>query len=105
MFESESANINTKLKDWASNRWNWLDLSAIMIFYISLSLRYTRYEEQSHILYAIDVAMFILRLLNMVFIHHKMGPYVVMIGRMVSSETVKLGFHRFLVALIFRFNF
>ena len=89
MFETESKHKSTQLKDWAFNRWNWLDLIAIMIFYAALALQYSsKYEQESHVLYAIDVAMFILKLLNIVSIHPKMGPYVVMIGRMVSFSYI-----------------
>ena len=88
MFETESKQKSTQLKDWASNHWNWLDLIAIMLFYVALGLRYSKYEQESHVLFALDVALFILKLLNIVSIHPKMGPYVVMIGRMVSFSNI-----------------
>lgn len=39
---------------------------------------------EGRIVYAIDLMLFILRILEMFYVRKTLGPYVVMIGRMVN---------------------
>ena len=52
-------------------------------------------EVQDRIVFAVDIMFFIIRILEIFNVHPKLGPYVVMIGRMVNAKT----------SMLFRFFF
>ena len=43
---------------------------------------------QGRITYAIDLMLFIVRILEIFYVDRTLGPYVVMIGKMVSSANI-----------------
>ena len=45
---------------------------------------------QGRITYAIDLMLFIVRILEIFYVDKTLGPYVVMIGKMVSSANRKI---------------
>ena len=76
-----------KLKDWSASVWNLLDSVAILFFYVGLFLRFQSNPNTvliGHSIYAIDAMLWIIRLLDIFSVNRYLGPYVVMIGRMVS---------------------
>ena len=70
--------------DYLSNPWNLVDLAAITTYYVGFALRvhpFTR--DLGHLVLALNVGIWILRLLHVFYVHRIMGPYVVMIYGMV----------------------
>ena len=70
-------------KKWRSSHWNKCDVCAIVLFFIGFGLRMSGLLIEGRIVYAIDLMLFIERILEMFFVDRTLGPYVVMIGRMV----------------------
>lgn len=85
----DQRSIRYKLYDWFSSGWNKFDLVLYMTFITSLILRYTL--PDSHFVYirtlfAIVLAMLMLRFMQVYYAHRNIGPQVVMITKMVSYE-------------------
>ena len=56
---------------------------AICLFFIGFGLRIAGFTVSGHVVYAIDIILWIVRLLDIFSVNKYLGPYVVMIGRMV----------------------
>ena len=87
ILHSEPTTLSNKLKDWASSKWNILDGFAVILFFVGLGLRLCPTTRTAgHVVYCLDVMLWITRLLHIFSVSKHMGPYVVMIGRMVNAE-------------------
>lgn len=83
ILHSEPPTFGSKLKDWASSKWNLLDGFAVVSFFIGLGLRlHPTTRSAGHVVYSLDVMLWIIRLLDIFSVSKHLGPYVVMIGRM-----------------------
>ena len=88
ILHSEPPTLINKFKPWASSNWNRLDGFAVVLFFIGLGLRlYPPTRDADHVVYCFDVAMWIMRLMHFFYVSKHMGPYVVMIGRMVREDS------------------
>ena len=56
----------------------------IILFLLGFSLHIRGLLIDGRIVYAIDLMLFIVRILEIFYVDKTLGPYVVMIGRMVS---------------------
>ena len=74
------------------------DTLVIFLFFIGFGLRMRSLLIEGRIAYAIDLMLFIVRILEIFYVDKTLGPYVVMIGRMVSSATIS--FHLLLQYLM-----
>ena len=72
-------------KRWRSSYWNLWDVIAIVLFFIGFALRMHGFLLEGRIVYAIDLMLFIVRVLEVFLVDKTLGPYVVMISRMVSK--------------------
>lgn len=80
------ATLCLKLRRYISNVWNRLDLACVVFFIIGLVFRcYESTLQIGHLFYAIDVGLWILRAVNILYIHPKIGPWVLMIGQMLGD--------------------
>ena len=59
------------------------DALAIILFFVGFGLRMNGNLSAGRIVYAIDLMLFIMRVLELFYVDKTLGPYVVMIGRMV----------------------
>ena len=85
MLHSESKTFNKKFKEWASSKWNLCDACAVMLFFIAVGFRMNSGTLQiGHTLYCLDIMLWIIRVLDIFSVSKVLGPYVVMIGRMVG---------------------
>ena len=75
-------------KKWTSSYWNWWDVIAIASYFVGFALRMANQRVEGRIVYAIDLMFFIVRILEVFLVDEDLGPYVVMIGRMVSNITM-----------------
>lgn len=76
---------------WISSYWNILDVICIALYFAGFLTRMSGLLVEGRILYAIDLMLFITRILEIFYVSKTLGPYVVMIGRMVNmliSETL-----------------
>ena len=71
-------------KEWRSSYWNIWDAVAICLFFIAFGLRMGGFLVEARIVYAVDLMFFILRILEIFYVDKTLGPYIVMIGRMVN---------------------
>lgn len=71
-------------KEWRSSYWNIWDAVAILLFFVAFGLRMGEFLVEARIVYAIDLMFFILRILEIFYVDKTLGPYIVMIGRMVN---------------------
>ena len=71
-------------KEWRSSYWNIWDAVAILLFFVAFGLRMGGFLVEARIVYAIDLMFFILRILEIFYVDKTLGPYIVMIGRMVN---------------------
>ncbi len=86
ILHSEPPTLGSKFKDWASSKWNLLDGFAVVSFFVGLGLRlHPTTRSAGHVVYCLDVMLWIIRLLDIFSVSKHLGPYVVMIGRMVSK--------------------
>ncbi|KAL9968654.1 hypothetical protein ACROYT_G020769 [Oculina patagonica] len=83
ILHSEPPTLGSKFKDWASSKWNLLDGFAVVSFFVGLGLRlHPTTRSAGHVVYCLDVMLWIIRLLDIFSVSKHLGPYVVMIGRM-----------------------
>lgn len=86
-MDSDASTFFHKFKIWSSGYWNLCDATAILLFFVAFALRLAGFEgalTAGHVCYAVDIIFWILRILEMFGAHKHLGPYVVMIGKMVS---------------------
>ena len=87
ILHSEPPTLSNKFKDWASSKWNLLDGFAVVAFFVGVGLRlHPTTRSAGHVVYCLDVMLWIIRLLDIFSVSKHMGPYVVMIGRMVIMK-------------------
>ena len=73
-----------KLREWAKNIWNHLDASSAILFYVGFA--FTFYNENlSKPILAISLLLFYVKLAKFFRIFSTLGPYLVMIYRMVRN--------------------
>lgn len=87
IIHSKLPRLGNKCKEWASNKWNILDGIAVALFFAGLGLRlHSATRGVGHVVYCFDITLWIMRLLDIFSVSKYMGPYVVMIGRMVITH-------------------
>eukprot|EP00794_Sanderia_malayensis_P009473 gene9473-10461_t len=85
-LQSDSSRLYKKFQEWGQSKWNICDGIAIVLFYVGLGLRLSSSTMiAGHVVWAIDIMLWIIRLLDIFSVNQHLGPYVVMIGRMVKD--------------------
>ena len=78
--------ISSFLQGWANSLLNWSDIIVIGLYFIALGLRlHQKTMDVGHLIYAIDVGLWWLRILPMLLISPTLGPYLVMITLMLKD--------------------
>ena len=73
-----------KVGRWFSDAWNKMDAFTIILFFVAFWLRsLEEYRMLGHAVYAVDIMLWIYRLLDTFKISKNLGPIVVMIRQMV----------------------
>lgn len=119
---SEAGKINQKIKVWFSDYFNISDTVAIVTFFIGFALRFgakgnfgeNTYRENyvfvaGRITYCLNIIFWYVRLLDFLAVNQQAGPYVMMIGKMVSTIFVTGFFfpqlkYVFLAASVYKFS-
>jgi len=89
MLTDESMTWRLKVKNYFSDAWNRIDQAMYALLLLAVILRYTLTDdwnfEWARNVYAIDLVMFYLRILQFYFVEKRLGPKVIMIRRMVGG--------------------
>lgn len=83
---SEPGKLLQKVKVWLQEYWNITDLMAILIFSVGMVLRLQEPPLMSYgrVIYCVNIIYWYIRLLDIFGVNKYLGPYVMMIGKMVS---------------------
>eukprot|EP00794_Sanderia_malayensis_P009474 gene9474-10463_t len=74
------------IKHWGQDKWNICDAIAILLFYVGLGFRLNPSTiGPGHVIWSIDIIMWIIRLLEIFSYNMYLGPYVVMIEKMTAD--------------------
>lgn len=84
---SEPGKLSQKIKVWLQEYWNITDLVAISVFIIGAVLRLQNqpYMGYGRVIYCVDIIFWYIRVLDIFGVNKYLGPYVMMIGKMVSA--------------------
>ncbi|KAJ8002420.1 hypothetical protein DPEC_G00158710 [Dallia pectoralis] len=84
---SEPGKLKQKVNVWLEEYWNITDLVAISTFLIGLLLRLQNEPllGVGRVIYCIDIIFWYIRVLDIFGVNKYLGPYVMMIGKMVNS--------------------
>ncbi|TSR04284.1 Transient receptor potential cation channel subfamily M member 3 [Bagarius yarrelli] len=82
---SEPGKLLQKVKVWLQEYWNITDLMAILIFSIGMVLRLQEPPLMSYgrVIYCVNIIYWYIRLLDIFGVNKYLGPYVMMIGKMM----------------------
>lgn len=77
-----------KFRLWWSSIWNKLDSICIPLFFVAIGLRMSgapKVARIGQVVYALDLMLWVVRLLDVFTVSKRLGPYVVMIHRMLGD--------------------
>lgn len=89
---SEPGKLKQKISVWLEEYWNITDLAAITTFLLGLMLRlqHEPYMGYGRVIYCIDIIFWYIRVLDIFGVNKYLGPYVMMIGKMVITFSFSL---------------
>lgn len=87
---SEPGKLKQKIKVWLEDYWNITDLAAISVFVLGLLLRLENepYMGYGRVIYCVDIIFWYIRVLDIFGVNKYLGPYVMMIGKMVQRPVL-----------------
>lgn len=85
---SEPGKLKQKINVWLEEYWNITDLVAISTFLLGLLLRLQPepYMGYGRVIYCVDIIFWYIRVLDIFGVNKYLGPYVMMIGKMVRKR-------------------
>lgn len=85
---SEPGKLLQKVKVWLQEYWNVTDLIAILLFSVGMVLRLQDLPLRSdgRVIYCVNIIYWYIRLLDIFGVNKYLGPYVMMIGKMVRKS-------------------
>lgn len=83
---SEPGKLLQKVRVWLQEYWNVTDLIAILLFSVGMVLRLQDqpFRSDGRVIYCVNIIYWYIRLLDIFGVNKYLGPYVMMIGKMVS---------------------
>ena len=89
LIVSEPKKLAQKLSVYFSEVWNISDTIAIVLFGIGVTMRlFPDLMGQGRVFYCVDIIFWYIRILDLFSVNKYLGPYVMMIGIMVSTFAV-----------------
>ena len=83
LTHENAPSLRTKMRKYFFDFWNMIDLLCIALFFVALGLRSSESTfNVGRLLYAMDVGLWIGRIIHILYADHISGPYVVLIGKM-----------------------
>ncbi|XP_078670939.1 transient receptor potential cation channel subfamily M member 1-like [Branchiostoma floridae x Branchiostoma belcheri] len=81
---SEPSKLTQKFWVWWDDNWNRCDTIAILAFLVGVGLRFHEPTiPYGRVLYCVDIIFWYIRLLDILSVNKYLGPYVMMIGKMM----------------------
>ncbi|XP_043920309.1 transient receptor potential cation channel subfamily M member 3 isoform X3 [Protopterus annectens] len=82
---SEPGKLLQKVKVWLQEYWNITDLMAILVFSVAMVLRLQEppFMSYGRVIYCVNIIYWYIRLLDIFGVNKYLGPYVMMIGKMM----------------------
>ncbi|XP_072007076.1 transient receptor potential cation channel subfamily M member 3 isoform X4 [Engystomops pustulosus] len=82
---SEPGKLLQKFKVWLQEYWNVTDLISILLFSIGMMLRLQEqpFSSYGRVIYCVNIIYWYIRLLDIFGVNKYLGPYVMMIGKMM----------------------
>uniref|UniRef100_A0A8D2J9R6 Transient receptor potential cation channel subfamily M member 3 n=1 Tax=Varanus komodoensis TaxID=61221 RepID=A0A8D2J9R6_VARKO len=82
---SEPGKLLQKVKVWLQEYWNVTDLIAILLFSVGMVLRLQDqpFRSDGRVIYCVNIIYWYIRLLDIFGVNKYLGPYVMMIGKMM----------------------
>ncbi|KAM4847488.1 transient receptor potential cation channel subfamily M member 3 isoform X10 [Urocitellus parryii] len=82
---SEPGKLLQKVKVWLQEYWNVTDLIAILLFSVGMILRLQDqpFRSDGRVIYCVNIIYWYIRLLDIFGVNKYLGPYVMMIGKMM----------------------
>uniref|UniRef100_A0A6Q2XII3 Transient receptor potential cation channel, subfamily M, member 7 n=1 Tax=Esox lucius TaxID=8010 RepID=A0A6Q2XII3_ESOLU len=89
---SEAGKISQKIKVWFSYYFNLSDFLAIVTFFVGFGIRMVDEDVivPGRTVYCLNIIFWYIRLLDILAVNQQAGPYVMMIGKMVSALFVRI---------------
>lgn len=86
---SEPGKLKQKINVWLEDYWNITDLVAISVFLLGMLLRLQNEPSMGYgrVIYCVDIIFWYIRVLDIFGVNKYLGPYVMMIGKMVSAQS------------------
>uniref|UniRef100_A0A670JCK1 non-specific serine/threonine protein kinase n=1 Tax=Podarcis muralis TaxID=64176 RepID=A0A670JCK1_PODMU len=87
VFISEPGKFSQKVKVWIYEYWNFTDSIAIILFMTGFGLRWADppLHTAGRLIYCLDIIFWYTRLLDFFAVNQRAGPYLTMIGKMVTN--------------------
>lgn len=87
---SEPGKLKQKISVWLEDYWNITDLVAISVFLLGLLLRLQNEPSMGYgrVIYCVDIIFWYIRVLDIFGVNKYLGPYVMMIGKMVQHHAL-----------------
>lgn len=87
---SEPGKLKQKINVWLEDYWNITDLVAISVFLLGLLLRLQNEPSMGYgrVIYCVDIIFWYIRVLDIFGVNKYLGPYVMMIGKMVPPDVI-----------------
>jgi len=89
ILTDEAMTWRLKIRSYCSDAWNRIDQAMYVMLAVAVVLRYTLTDdynfEWARNVYAVNLVMFYLRILQFYFVEKRLGPKVIMIRRMVFA--------------------
>ncbi|CAJ0944633.1 unnamed protein product, partial [Mesorhabditis belari] len=82
---TDMAPFSQKLKYFFFNYWNTVTALAIVCFFVGFGLRVFGILNWGRVILACDSVLWIMKLLDYMSVHPRLGPYITMAGKMVLS--------------------
>ncbi|KAK5909074.1 hypothetical protein CgunFtcFv8_017077 [Champsocephalus gunnari] len=85
---SEPGKLKQKINVWMEDYWNITDMAAIAVFLLGLLLRLQSEPSMGYgrVIYCVDIIFWYIRVLDIFGVNKYLGPYVMMIGKMVRHS-------------------
>ena len=88
ILASEPKKFGQKIIVYFTEFWNIIDTVAVVLFAIGLPLRFSSFQSEGRVFICVDIVFWYIRILDIFSVNKYLGPYVMMIGKMVSNFLV-----------------
>ena len=84
MIDNDKSTGLMNIMHWASSVWNWLDAISEILYFIGFGVSFYQ-RDTGRIILAADIAFWLFKIAQFLRISPTLGPYVIMVFKMVSK--------------------